>query len=716
MLCGGSTRGLCLSVIFLCVLLFESSLLHSAPKMDSSILLAKRVDSLAVDDSISGNDLLTDYFDFTDEGNIEYFESLAEGGGIEILEINTCSHAQLSNHPLIYPREAQAIFDYREKYGPFSSLHELQYIDGISENRGRLLQRLFTLRTSVNSIIKYGFLNQSLEITQRTTYRIPVGPRYEPKYRSDSTRPLGDPLGIQLRLLYQAKDWMKVGIKASKSPYEPFFSHFNRQGFSLYSGYILFDLPRVRLDRIILGSYNYRVGHGLLMQSQGFSFLTYDPYQLGRFAVLPQAAFCYPGSSALKGMALSMKLLDNLRLSMAFSFKMPNSRLVNDSIETLSITPILTSLSQAKHRYSTWEILGVTDLQYSAGNLVLGLGVRTLHYKHPFRLSSRVRKNPKPFYLQHSQGISTYFAWYGNVVQCYGEVLSQINPLARAPFTLERCSGLLGMNVHMPAGFALVLQMYTFGRYNNSIYQEHFALGSNPTNRFGGKMLVQYSPMYGYNAYAQLLYWNYFPTQKDASPHFGSLDFRAGCDLRPESGSYRAVIQYRLKGGQQGGHAAIEEKHSSPRLIHQLRTQFKYRCSDYTTLQVAALGVYNPGDKAYSWAFYPEVACSIPQWHLQLKCRAGYHQQVGKYSALRLYESSARYAFSMASLSKSGCRAYILAHYRPIRELMLTLKMGKTFYTKASIEQFTVAERASRRGIDCLLQCSWAPMIVSKKK
>ena len=85
-----------------------------------------------------------------------------------------------------------------------------------------------------------------------------------------------------------------------------------------------------------------------------------------------------------------------------------------------------------------------------------------------------------------------------------------------------------------------------------------------------------------------------------------------------------------------------------------------------------------------------------------MKCRVGYHQRVGKSSVLRIYESSPRYTFSVATLSHTGFRTYLLLNYRPIQELLLSLKVGKTLYTKAELARLPRAEIAYINGFDIL--------------
>ncbi len=434
-------------------------------------VLAPREDTINGGSGSSEAQLVAQFQDQGDEEEAEYYQALSESGGLPILSINSCTLEQLREHPLIRPQEAQAIINYRNAYGELSSLHELAYIEGLSPGRIKLLTHLFSLSPSPSSLFSQGFRPQTLEVAQRTLYRLPLGPRYEPKYRSDSTRPLGDPLGLQVRALYKAKDWLKVAFKGTKSPFEPFFRHFNPQGFSSYSGFIQLDLPRVRVERVVAGCYNYRVGHGLLMQSQGLIFPVYDPYSSGRLSVLPQGSLRYPGSSTLMGMGASLRIFEHLRLTAALSVKRLNSRLKHDSIETLSISPTITTLSQAKHRRTTWEAMAIADLQYTIKNLTGGVAFRTLHYSHPFRVADPKRKIAKPSYLQNSQALSAYFAWYGGAVDFYGEILAQVDPSARVPFSWGKGSGLLGVNARLPYSFSITMQAFSFGRENNPIYQ-----------------------------------------------------------------------------------------------------------------------------------------------------------------------------------------------------------------------------------------------------
>lgn len=63
---------------------------------------------------------------------------------LELININTASADILANLPGLGPKKAQAIIEYRERNGNFSSIEELVNVKGIGE---KMMAKLMTLVT-----------------------------------------------------------------------------------------------------------------------------------------------------------------------------------------------------------------------------------------------------------------------------------------------------------------------------------------------------------------------------------------------------------------------------------------------------------------------------------------------------------------------------------------------------------------------------------------
>lgn len=82
------------------------------------------------------------------KGQEEQTVELLEGGGggtTHRININTSSLKELETLPGVGPSRAQAILDYRQQEGPFSTREELMNVSGIGEKTFETLQELITL-------------------------------------------------------------------------------------------------------------------------------------------------------------------------------------------------------------------------------------------------------------------------------------------------------------------------------------------------------------------------------------------------------------------------------------------------------------------------------------------------------------------------------------------------------------------------------------------
>ncbi|MGC9394296.1 MAG: ComEA family DNA-binding protein [Anaerolineae bacterium] len=72
-------------------------------------------------------------------------EAASESPTAALVDINTATGAELETLPHIGPAMAQRIIDYREAYGPFERIEDLQEVDGIGETRYKDLAPLITV-------------------------------------------------------------------------------------------------------------------------------------------------------------------------------------------------------------------------------------------------------------------------------------------------------------------------------------------------------------------------------------------------------------------------------------------------------------------------------------------------------------------------------------------------------------------------------------------
>jgi competence protein ComEA len=70
----------------------------------------------------------------------------SRSGGVELVNINTATQAELEKLPGIGPTRAASIIAYRQEHGPFASIEAIQEVEGIGEGVFEEIKDLITVR------------------------------------------------------------------------------------------------------------------------------------------------------------------------------------------------------------------------------------------------------------------------------------------------------------------------------------------------------------------------------------------------------------------------------------------------------------------------------------------------------------------------------------------------------------------------------------------
>lgn len=182
------------------------------------------------------------------------------------LDINQVSFDELQQLPFLSPIETEAIIDYRTQYGPLIDIHELQVIEGLSQES---IQAVLPFLT-VNPMGSAGqtFSSGSGYVLFRTTGHFPL----RQGFLSREDRPAayqGGPLSLLFRFRKSRFGDYSYGINMKKDAGEE-FTWKNRAGFDSYHLHYFKTNRPGRLKTLALGDYRISLGQGLL-QYHGFA-------------------------------------------------------------------------------------------------------------------------------------------------------------------------------------------------------------------------------------------------------------------------------------------------------------------------------------------------------------------------------------------------------------------------------------------------------------
>lgn len=174
------------------------------------------------------------------------------------LDINQLTRSQLALLGILTPNQQSEFFRYRENYGPFLSLYELQAIPDLDqETIVQVLPFLTCPDPGLFESVPLSTLPLSSETQWSFSSRRESG-------APDSDHWGGSPLQWQLRFRNQKQGKYAIGLQMEKDAGEKF-----RHRPDYIAGFVVLEQPLRFIPKLILGDYRVSWGQGLIL-SQGF--------------------------------------------------------------------------------------------------------------------------------------------------------------------------------------------------------------------------------------------------------------------------------------------------------------------------------------------------------------------------------------------------------------------------------------------------------------
>jgi hypothetical protein len=195
------------------------------------------------------------------------------------LDLNSASEDDLKDMLFLTEFQIYSLVKYRQKFGAYKTLYELQFVDGID---GITLKRLLPFvtvqenkdqpTTDLAKLFGYGmhtgFVRYQRLLQEKAGYdEIPDSVL---SIDPDKSRYLGSPDKLYYRHTYKYKDRLFYGITMEKDDGEQFFKGAQKYGFDYYSGHFQINKIGV-IKKLIVGDFTAQFGQGMTMWS-GMSF------------------------------------------------------------------------------------------------------------------------------------------------------------------------------------------------------------------------------------------------------------------------------------------------------------------------------------------------------------------------------------------------------------------------------------------------------------
>ncbi len=164
------------------------------------------------------------------------------------LDLNSASEDDYKDVLFLTEFQIYSLVKYRQKFGAYRSIYELQFVDGIDALTLKRLLPFVTVQqkkdqptTDLAKLFGYGrhtgFVRYQRLLQEKAGYNevsdsiLAINP--------DKSRYLGSPDKLYFRHTYQYKDRLFYGITMEKDDGEQFFNGAQKYGFDYYSGHFV---------------------------------------------------------------------------------------------------------------------------------------------------------------------------------------------------------------------------------------------------------------------------------------------------------------------------------------------------------------------------------------------------------------------------------------------------------------------------------------------
>lgn len=601
------------------------------------------------------------------------------------LNLNKATPENLQNLYILSQSQIQALINYRQQFGNFISIYELQAVpefdittiekilpfvavDNTIEQKQYAVKQIFTQgRTDL-------FLRHSQTLETEAGYNYP-----NEKYRFK-----GDPYGLQLRYNYRFGNIVSYGITAEKDAGEEFFTGTQKQGFDFYSAHFFYNGSKL-VKSVALGDYQVQFGQGLTVWSSLSFGKSANVMNIAR-----QARGIFPSRGAnefqfLRGAATSLQIKD-FTLTLFGSQKKVDANAVRDTFTDRAVEASSLLLggyhrneAELEDKRTLTERAAGGEILYRKNNLKIGFSGIYGTY------SAAISADKKLYSIYYTSG-----KYFGNAGISYSYLYKNAYLFGETSHSLNGGSATVnGLLVSLHSRLDVGILYRNYSPKYNAVYSAAIGESSRNTNEEGTYLSAAYkiNRAWQLNAYADVFRLKWLRYRVDA-PSKGH-EYLVNLIYKP-SKKWDAQIRYRLQ-NKDINTRTENDKINTPveGVLQQLRFQISVKTTANLSLRSRAeFSQYQLHSSAKEIGFlvFQDVDYQFNKIPLSITVRYTFFDIESYNARIYTYENDVRFAYSVPALQDEGIRSYLLLQYRLKRRITLYGRIARTqFYNRETV-------------------------------
>jgi hypothetical protein len=601
------------------------------------------------------------------------------------LNLNYASFDEMKQLLFITDFQINKIIEYRNMYGNFLTIYELQAVEGLDAELIGLLTPFISVSQEKplisfkpKDIFRYG--KNDLFIRYGRTLEKQKG--YEElsdsaKAESPNSYYLGSPDKLYARYSFNFSNKIVAGITADKDAGEEFFKGSQPKGFDFYSGFVaMHDVGIIK--NVVVGDYHVQFGQGLTLWT-GLAFgKSTDGMAVKKTGRQIKSNTSVNENLYLRGTSVTVGL-GKFDLTGFYSSKKIDGNLDDDTTDAEE--QFVTSLQQTGYHRTNAEMAD----KHALGEKILGGHIEFRETR--FSIGATAYKTQFSSNLTNDGQLYKKFNFTGNENLNYGIDFSALVSKFTFFGEVSRSENggkayLAGVQANLNARIGLSVFYRNYGIDYQNLYSN--ALGENSSNQnekglYAG-ILLRLHKNWTFNGYADQFMFPWLSYRRDApsrgSEYLAQLNYLMSRDV---------LMYFRFR----SDNSPINESSETIITIITETSKKNYRFHvDYTVLPWLTLKnrieylTYKTGNNPVQDGFmiYQDILIRPQNQPFDVSLRYAIFDTDTYDERLYAYENDVLYAFSIPAYYYQGSRFYCVLRYELGKNLDFWLRYARTFY------------------------------------
>ncbi len=589
------------------------------------------------------------------------------------ININKASLEDLVNFILVGQQRASEIVNYRNTYGDFISLLELQALPNFTIDYIKIILPYISVSGADKFILKEVLKNSKNDIIilgqyNDISYLQPISP-------TDSNRVLGDGSRALVRYRFGEPGKLSIGITAEKDAGElwPFQKNGMRAGFLSAHLYIK---PNGRIIKeIAIGDYQVNFGQGLTFSS-GLSFgksaLVLNTYRATE-GIRPYRSV--NENQFMRGAAFALNLLKKTKLTIFGSLNKDDVSIDENgqagSINNFGYIRTLKDISQKNNQ--SIAIIGF-NMQQQLKKFIVGVTVVNQHFNIPFAKQDRLYAKNR---LAGNELLNAGFDYKGNIKNMffYGEM--SVNNLSENPAMIH------GVLVSLSKRWSANLIYRNFPASYKSIYATAWGEQTNPNNERAFYTAIQYEwhRHITLSLFADIIRFPWARFRDAAAGYQNDYFIEAKHTFNKYMLHYLRLRHTSFTDNISNTNSAAKLQQNNQRLNIRYHIDIDKPGNVALAFRAEIVQLDNEEKKVLGSLFFADIGYKSKQGKLKIVGRYTLFNTPDFDSRIYAYENDVLYAFSIPAMYGNGNRVYAVVTAK--------LYKGLTFWGKFTFEKNT---------------------------